>query len=84
MPQTNPAPSYDEFMATVQNLIAKHKDAPPVEELDEDRTPISQIIKELDDAGLLTEKELAKAYVQATMPTIWNKKDLDALRKPTT
>ena len=84
MPRTNPALSYDEFMATVQNLIAKHKHAPPVDELDEDETPMGQIIKQLGEAGLLTEKELTKAYVQATLPAVWNKQDLCALRKPTT
>ena len=84
MPQTNPAPSYAAFVATVQNSIAKHKHAPPLDELDEDETPMSQIIKELDEAGLLTEKELTKAHIQATLPTIWNKQDLHALRKPTT
>ena len=82
MPQTNQAPSYAEFMATIKNYKTNHY--PSVDNIDEDRLTMSQMIKELDQAGLLTEKELTKAYVQATLPIVWNKKDLYALTKPTT
>ena len=82
MPQTNPAPSYAAFVATIKNYKTNHY--PSVDNIDEDRLTMSQMIKELDQAGLLTEKELTKAYIQATSPTIWNKQDLYALRKPTT